>query len=55
MIAIGADHGGFNLKEQIKKVYGEEFKDFGAYNEERGLEEPSVALKLAEAVASRRM
>ena len=32
MIAIGADHGGYKLKEEIKKYLDEigiEFKDFG--------------------------
>ena len=52
MIAIGADHGGFKLKEQIKDYYKDEIKDFGAYNEERGLEEPKVAIAVAEAVAN---
>ncbi len=50
MIAIGADHGGYKLKEELKKYFKEEVKDFGAYNEERGLEEPEVALKVAKAV-----
>lgn len=52
MIAIGADHGGFKLKEQIKNYYKDEIRDFGAYNEERGLEEPKVAIAVAEAVAN---
>ncbi len=52
MIAIGADHGGFKLKEQIKDYYKDEIKDFGAYNEERGLEEPKVAIAVAEAVTN---
>ena len=52
MIAIGADHGGFKLKEKIKDYYKDEIKDFGAYNEERGLEEPKVAIAVAEAVAN---
>ena len=32
MIAIGADHGGYKLKEEIKKYFdkqGIKFKDFG--------------------------
>ena len=35
MIAIGADHGGFELKEEIKKYLdanGIEYKDFGTYS-----------------------
>lgn len=52
MIAIGADHGGFKLKEQIKDYYKDEINDFGVYNEERGLEEPKIAIAVAEAVAN---
>lgn len=52
MIAVGADHGGFKLKEQIKNYYKNEVKDFGTYDEERGLEEPKVAIAVAEAVAN---
>ncbi len=51
MIAIGSDHGGFKLKEEIRKYYNDELKDFGAYNDIRGLDEPKVAIALAEAVA----
>lgn len=51
MIAIGSDHGGFKLKEEIRKYYKDELKDFGAYNDIRGLDEPKVAIALAEAVA----
>ena len=38
MIAIGSDHGGFELKEEIKKYFNEkgiEYKDFGAYSKDR--------------------
>ena len=37
MIAIGSDHGGYRLKEEIKKYLDEkniEYKDFGCQNEE---------------------
>lgn len=51
MIAIGSDHGGFKLKQELLAHYGESLKDFGAYNDVRGLDEPIVALALAEAVA----
>lgn len=37
VIPIGADHGGFNLKEEIIKHFsqlGYEFKDFGTHSEE---------------------
>lgn len=36
MLAIGSDHGGFELKEHIKKYLNEkgvEYKDFGCYDE----------------------
>lgn len=52
MIAIGSDHGGFKLKEQLLEYYKDELKDFGAYNEIRGLDEPKVAIALSEAVAN---
>lgn len=35
MIAIGADHGGYKLKEEIKKFFEEkniEYKDYGTLN-----------------------
>ncbi len=38
MIAIGSDHGGYKLKEQIKRYFEEEgiaYKDCGTYSEER--------------------
>ena len=38
MIAIGSDHGGYKLKEEIKKYLEEkgiEYKDFGCESEER--------------------
>lgn len=58
MIAIGADHGGFALKEELLKYYGNLsnndilLKDFGTFDETRGLEEPEVALKVAKSVAN---
>lgn len=51
MIAIGSDHGGFKLKKELLAHYGDDFKDYGAYNDVRGLDEPIVALAVAEAVA----
>ena len=51
MIAIGSDHGGFKLKKELLAHYGNELKDYGAYNDVRGLDEPIVALAVAEAVA----
>ena len=38
MIVIGSDHGGYKLKEEIKKYLDEkgiEYKDYGCYSEER--------------------
>ncbi len=38
MIAIGADHGGYKLKEEIKKYFDEcgiEYKDYGTDSNER--------------------
>ena len=35
MIAIGADHGGFQIKEAVKKYLEEKsipYKDFGSYD-----------------------
>ena len=52
MIAIGSDHGGFRLKQDLINHYGDELKDYGAYNEVRGLVEPKVAIAVAEAVAN---
>lgn len=38
MIAIASDHGGYELKEEVKKYLDElglEYKDFGTYSDER--------------------
>lgn len=51
MIAIGSDHGGFALKEQLRAYYKDELKDFGAYNDVRGIDEPQTAVAVGEAVA----
>lgn len=53
MFAIGSDHGGYKLKEEIKKYLEEigiEYKDFGTYNDER-TDYPIYAKKVAEAVS----
>ncbi|MCH5184785.1 MAG: ribose 5-phosphate isomerase B [Oscillospiraceae bacterium] len=45
MLALGSDHGGFELKEQIKehlKNAGVEFKDFGIY-ENKSADYPDIA------------
>lgn len=54
-IAIGADHGGYELKEEIKKYLtenGYELKDFGTYSTD-SCDYPDYGLKVAEAVASK--
>jgi len=53
-IAVGSDHGGFRLKQQIISFLKEnnyEFKDFGTYDAE-SVDYPDYALQVAEAVAS---
>jgi len=53
-IAIGADHGGFRLKEALKPVLeslGFEVRDVGVY-EEKAADYPDLALKVAELVAA---
>ena len=55
MIAIGCDHGGYKLKEEIKKYFDEkeiEYKDFGTNSPER-TDYPIYAKKVAEAVQSK--
>ena len=54
MIALGCDHGGFAIKEAIKKYLDEsgiEYNDFGCYSEE-SVDYPVYAKKVADAVAS---
>lgn len=56
MIAVGADHGGYKLKEEIKKYLDElgiEYKDFGCYDETR-TDYPIYAKKVAEEVSSKK-
>jgi ribose 5-phosphate isomerase B len=53
IIALGADHGGFEMKEQIKRVLtdlGHEFKDFGTHSTEP-VDYPDYAHIVASAVA----
>ena len=55
MIAIGADHGGYKLKEEIKKYLDEkeiEYVDVGTYSEER-TDYPIFAQQVAEKMQSR--
>lgn len=54
MIAIGADHAGFALKEKVKQHLidaGYEVKDYGTYSEDR-CNYPVFGKKVADAVAS---
>lgn len=52
MIAIGCDHGGFELKEHIKKhlkEIGEEYTDYGTYSED-SVDYPDCAAPVCKAV-----
>lgn len=52
MIAIGSDHGGYKLKEEIKKYLEEkeiQYKDFGCMSEE-SVDYPDVAKEVSKAV-----
>ena len=54
-IAIGADHGGFQLKEALKPLLenlGLQVRDVGVF-EEKPADYPDLALKVAELVAAR--
>lgn len=54
MIAIGSDHGGFDLKEAIKahlKELGLEFKDYGTYDKS-SCDYPDIAKVACEGIAS---
>ncbi|MCL4425452.1 MAG: ribose 5-phosphate isomerase B [Firmicutes bacterium] len=53
-VALGADHGGYALKEYVKKVLAEdsvEFHDFGTFSED-SVDYPDYAQKVAEEVAA---
>lgn len=52
MIAIGADHGGFELKERIKEIFKDKiiFKDCGT-NSKESVDYPLIAYSVAESVA----
>ena len=52
MIAFGSDHGGYKLKEEIKKYLDEKeikYKDYGTMNEE-AVDYPNIAKEVAQAV-----
>ncbi len=54
LIAVGADHGGFKMKEELKAVLselGHRVQDFGAYSEE-AVDYPDFAHAVARAVAN---
>jgi len=53
LIAIGSDHGGFGLKEAIKKFLEERtipFRDFGTYSLD-SVDYPDISRAVAQAVA----
>lgn len=53
-LALGCDHGGYRLKEEIKKLLEEEgivYQDFGCYSTE-AVDYPDVAQAVGEAVAA---
>ena len=55
MIAIGSDHGGYKLKEEIKKYLNEigiEYQDFGTDSEER-TDYPIYAKKVAQSIKNK--
>lgn len=55
IIGLGADHGGFKLKEEIKKFLDEkeiEYKDYGCFSEER-TDYPIYAEKVAKAIQNK--
>ena len=54
MIAIGSDHGGYKLKEELKKYLDEKeikYKDFGTLSEE-SIDYPIIAKEVAKSVQS---
>lgn len=56
MIVIGCDHGGYKLKEEVKRYLiekGIECEDVGTYSEE-SVNYPEYAAKVAEAVSSKK-
>lgn len=56
MIVIGCDHGGYKLKEEVKRYLiekGIECNDVGTYSEE-SVHYPEYAAKVAEAVSTKK-
>lgn len=55
-IGIAADHGGFQLKEQLHKYLlsqGHDVKDFGAYELDNADDYPDYIIPLSQAVAAK--
>ncbi|WP_313135028.1 ribose 5-phosphate isomerase B [Anaerocolumna sp.] len=55
MIALGSDHGGFELKQEVMKHLQErniEYKDYGTYSKD-SCDYPVFAKKVAEAVVNK--
>ena len=55
MIAIGSDHGGYKLKEEIKKYLDEkeiQYKDYGCMSEE-SVDYPNIAKEVAKAIQNK--
>ena len=56
MIAIGSDHGGYKLKEEIKRYLEEkeiECKDYGCFSEE-SVDYPDVAVDVCKAIQKKK-
>lgn len=54
VLAIGSDHGGYALKEEMKKYLdgrGAQYYDFGCYSTD-SVDYPDIARQVAEAVAA---
>ena len=52
-VAVGSDHGGFALKEDVKRHLGRlgyRFRDYGTFGPEPAVDYPDVALAVANAV-----
>ena len=55
MIAIGSDHGGYELKEELKKYLEEkglEYRDYGAFSTDR-VDYPITAKEVAKSVQTK--
>ncbi|MCE5286536.1 MAG: ribose 5-phosphate isomerase B [Pelosinus sp.] len=54
LLAIGSDHGGYNLKEEIKKMLDEQgvaYRDFGTHSP-ASVDYPDIAREVGSAVVS---